>query len=187
MKNLKYLLLLMLTLLFIPLAVYAEESDSSKEENKEVEEVNIYFFRGDGCSYCAKAEDWFEEIEKEYGKKFNVVDYETWNSQENYELMNKVAESRGETVEGVPYIIIGNKSWNGFDDEYKDSMLSQIDSEYKKDIDSRYDIMKLVDVINKRTVDEKSGVDSNVVIIIVTVISVIGIGFLLYKARQTSC
>ena len=101
--------------------------------------------------------------------------------------MNKVAESRGETVEALPYIIIGNKSWNGFDDEYKDSMLSQIDSEYKKDIDSRYDFMKLVDVINKRTVDEKSGVDSNVVIIIVTVISVIGIGFLLYKARQTSC
>ena len=73
----------MLTLLFIPLAVYAEESDSSKEENKEVEEVNIYFFRGDGCSYCAKAEDWFEEIEKDYGKKFNVVDYETLKNEIN--------------------------------------------------------------------------------------------------------
>lgn len=186
MKNLKYLLLLLLALLFIPLAVYAEDGESSDADN-EKEKINIYFFRGDGCSYCAQAEAWFKEIEDEYGEKFMIVDYETWNNQENYELMNKVAEARGETAEGVPYIIIGNKSWNGFDESYKESMLAQIDSEYKKDKDSRYDIMKLLDVINKRTIEKDSGVSSDVVAIIAIVFVVGGLGFLIFKARQTSC
>lgn len=187
MKNLKLLFLLVLTLLLIPFAVYAEEKDSSKEDSKDVEKVNIYFFRGDGCSYCAAAEEWFDEISDEYGDKFKIVDYETWNSEENFELMNEVADARGETVEGVPYIIIGNKSWNGFADDYKDAIISQINSEYKEDVDSRYDIMKLVNKINKKVDTEKSGHGSDVLFIIITVVIVGGIGFGLYKVRQSSC
>lgn len=184
MKNLKLLLLLVLTLLIIPFAVNAEEKDSSK---KEVEKVNIYFFRGDGCSYCAAAEEWFDEISDEYGDMFEIVDYETWNNEENFNLMNEVAEARGETADGVPYIIIGNKSWNGFSDDYKDAIISQIESEYKEDADSRYDIMDLLNVINKKEVKKDSGSGSDILFIVITVIVVGVAGFGLYKVRQSSC
>ena len=50
---------------------------------------------------------------------FTIVDYETWNNQGNAKLMEAIAKLRGETVEGVPYIIIGNKSWNGFTESYE--------------------------------------------------------------------
>lgn len=182
MKNFKLLLLLILTLLLLPFSVYADED---KDETKnEAKEVNIYFFRGEGCSHCAEAEDWFDEIEDEYGDKFNVVDYETWYNEENNTLMTKVADARGEEVNGVPYIVIGNKSWNGFADDYKDSILEQIDKEYKTAEADRYDIMSLIDTTSLRKVEETKSNDVLTLVIMVVIVG--GIGFGIYKARQTT-
>ena len=100
---------------------------STKLDVTEDGEVVIYFFRGEGCSHCAEAEEWFESIEDEYGDKFVVKDYEVWYDEDNAEYMNRIAESRGEDVTGVPYIIIGNKSWNGFAESYKEEMLREIE------------------------------------------------------------
>ena len=86
----------------------------------------VYLFRGEGCPHCTDAENWLESIKEEYGKYFTVVDYETWYNEDNAEFMKKVAKSRGENVQGVPYIIIGNKSWNGFTESYEDEMLKEI-------------------------------------------------------------
>ena len=127
MKNFKYLLFLFISLLIIPFGVFAEENNRARERSSsESKAVPLYFFRGDGCSYCAKAEEWFESIKEEYGSYFEIKDYETWYNKDNAELMNEVAKARGETVNGVPYIIVGNKSWNGFSDDYKEAILSEI-------------------------------------------------------------
>jgi len=109
-----------------------EDIKSEQEENKIKLEKTIdgkavvYLFRGEGCPHCTDAENWLESIKEEYGKYFTVIDYETWYNAENAEFMKKVAESRGENVLGVPYIIIGNKSWNGFTESYEDEMLREI-------------------------------------------------------------
>ena len=102
MKKLKYLVILLIAALIIPFTVYAEG-----EENTESKEVNVDLFRGEGCPHCQEAEEWLESIEEEYGSYFKVVDYEVWYNQENSELMTEVAKARGESAEGVPYIIIG--------------------------------------------------------------------------------
>ena len=61
---------------------------------------------------------------------FTIVDYETWHNQDNAKFMEAIAKSRGETTEGVPYIIIGNKSWNGFTESYEQEMINEIKSNY---------------------------------------------------------
>ena len=99
---------------------------------KEDGEVAVYLFRGEGCPHCQEAEEWFDSIEEEYGDLFEVVDYEVWHSQENSELMEAVAKSRGDSGSGVPYIIIGNKSWEGFKNDYGPEMLDEIKSVYEK-------------------------------------------------------
>lgn len=172
MKKLMIAVLLLVTALVIPFSVKAEESN----------EVKIYFFRGEGCSHCAETEEWFQEIEGEYGSKFMVVDYETWYNQDNAALMQQVAEARGEEAEGVPYIIIGNKSWNGFTDSYKPEILSQIDSEYNKEVSARYDIMKLLPKLSKEK--EKDTTGSDILALIVILVVVGGICFGVYKARS---
>ena len=181
MKNLKYLFVLLLTLLVLPLMVYAdsEEVTSSEEPNK----VNIYLFRGEGCPHCADVEDWVQSVQDEYGYMFNLVDYEVWNDEDNAALMDKVAEARGEEVNGVPYVIIGNKSWNGYIDSYGEEMLSEIKSEYEKDANDRYDIMKLLPNGVKKE-KEKSSNDVLALILILVVVG--GVCFGVYKARDNT-
>lgn len=183
MKKFKILFFVALAcLLIIPFGVFAEgeEETSATADGKE---VTLYFFRGEGCSHCAEFEAWLDEIEPEYGNLFNVVDYETWYNEENANLMQKVAEARNEKAEGVPYIIIGNKSWNGFAEDYKSEIISEIQSLYEKDPASRYDVMKYV---NKNTKKEKNSTGSDVVALIVIVFVALLIVFGITKARKNS-
>ena len=82
MKKIGLLVILMM-ILVAPFAVFAEEEG----DKKDTKEVNIYFFRGQGCSHCAEAEEWFKSIEEELGDRFEIVDYETWYNEDNAELM----------------------------------------------------------------------------------------------------
>ena len=186
MKRLKYLVIL-LAILFVPFAVFAEDEQvtTSGEEQatttEESKEVNLYFFRGEGCSHCAEAEEWFQSIEAEYGSFFKIVDYETWYNEENAALMEKVAEARGEEASGVPYIIIGDKSWNGFDTDYTEEMLDQIKLEFAKDVSERYDIMKYVE---SGTTPKKESNDAVILLVILLVCG--GLGFGIYQARKNA-
>lgn len=197
MKKLKYLVLLFAVFLILPFAVYAEdeyedegyveevveESTSNEESSDESKKVNVYLFRGEGCPHCQEAEEWFESIKDEYGSYFKVVDYETWYNEDNAKLMEQVAEARGETAEGVPYIIIGNKSWNGFAESYEEEILEQIKSVFAQDVSERYDIMTYLPYINNgEKEEEKSSNDVLALIIIVVVAG--GIGFGIYQARK---
>lgn len=177
MKKIGLLVILMM-ILVAPFAVFAEEEG----DKKDTKEVNIYFFRGQGCSHCAEAEEWFKSIEEELGDRFKIVDYETWYNEDNAELMKKVAEARGEAEQatGVPYIIVGDKSWIGFADDYKEEIKDQINSEYGKNINDRYDVMELMnDIGSNKKKDSGSDVASLIIILLV----VGGIGFGIYKAR----
>ena len=176
MKILKYFIVLLIAALIIPFTVYAEGEETTDDSK----EVNVYFFRGEGCSHCAEAEAWFESIEEEYGSYFKIVDYETWYNQENSELMQKVAKARGEEASGVPYIIIGNQSWNGFTESYTPEMIEKIKSEFETNVDERYDIMKLLS--SKSTDKDSTGSDVIALIIILVVFG--GICFGVYKARS---
>lgn len=194
MKSLKILFVLLVALL-LPIVAFAEDEDTDAapaedgevvKAEEESNEVNVYFFRGEGCSHCAEAEAWFESIEEEYGSKFKIVDYETWYNSENAELMQKVAEARGETAEGVPYIIVGNKSWNGFAQDYADEILAQIESEYETNVDERYDIMKLMKTGGNAKVDDKDDKKSNDALSLIIIIVAVGaVCFGVYKASNS--
>ena len=175
MKKFKYFIILLIAALIIPFTVHAEGEESK--------EVKVYFFRGEGCPHCKEAEEWFKTIEEEYGSYFEVVDYETWYNEENAELMQTVAKARGEEeqAKGVPYIIIGNQSWNGFTESYESEMISKIQEEFEKDVADRYDIMKLLPEINK---EKESDTGSDVLALLVILVVFGGICFGVYKARK---
>ena len=172
MKKLKYLVILLIAALIIPFTVHAEGEESK--------EVKVYFFRGEGCSHCAEAEAWFQSIEEEYGSYFQVIDYETRYNRENSELMQRLAKARGEKAEGVPYIIIGNQSWNGFTESYGSEMIERIKSEFEKDVKDRYDIIKLLPEMEK----EKDSTGSDILALVIILVVFGGICFGVYKARK---
>ena len=173
MKKLKYLVILLIAALVIPFTVHADGEESK--------EVKLYFFRGEGCPHCEEAEEWFKTIEEEYGSYFEVVDYETWYNQENAELMQKVASARGEEANGVPYIIVGNQSWNGFAQEYAPEIIAKIQEEFEKDVNDRYDIMKLLPTLTEKK-ETSAGTDVLALIVILLVFG--GICYGVYRARK---
>lgn len=179
MKKIKYLMLLLVMLFIIPFSVFAEGEETEEATNTEDKQVKVYFFRGEGCSHCAETEEWFSSIEEEYGDRFEIVDYETWNNEDNYNLMQEVAKARNEEVTGVPYIIVGNKSWTGFVEDYKQEILDQINSVYSEDVNSRYDIIELL-----KTGESDKSSDAAALIIILLIAG--GIGFGIYKARKSA-
>ena len=182
MKKIKYLFFIVVAFLALPFMVFAEDEQTSAESAKE--EVNLYFFRGEGCPHCEEAEEWFKSIEEEYGSMFKIVDYEVWNNEDNSELMSKVTEARNEEASGVPYIIVGNKSWNGFDKETMASEITdQIKSEYEKASKDRYDIMKLLPNIKNEKKDSDSGSDALALIIVLVIVG--GVCFGVYKTRNS--
>ena len=186
----KFLCLFLLAVLFVlPFGAFAEgeEATTAAEDDNR---VPVYLFRGEECPHCQQAEAWFKSIEGEHGSKFKVVDYETWHNEDNAKLMEKVASARGETAEGVPYIIIGEKSWNGFAESYEEEILAQIDAVYNQAPADRYDIIKRVadgktDSKSANAKKEKSS-SNDVLALIVILIVVGGICFGVYKARSNS-
>ncbi len=190
MKYIKYLVVLLAIFLVLPFGVFAEDENNTTSESEATvsnddKKVNLYLFRGEGCPHCAEAEEWFDSIKGEYGDYFKVVDYEVWNDEDNAKLMEKVAKLRNEDVSGVPYIIIGDKSWNGFDESYEDEMIDQIKSVYSQDVSKRYDIMNYVNDSSSNSKTKKSS-SSDVLALIIILIVVGGAGYGIYYARKST-
>lgn len=158
---------------------YGEQVDQLKNadlsnysENKD--KVNVYLFRGNTCGHCFDAVVFFSSIVEEYGDRFNLIAYEVWGNQDNSEVMNAVASKLGDEVGGVPYIVVGNKSWNGYTDSYGDEIKKAIDKEYKKDPSDRYDVIKKIGK-NTKSKSSSNDVVSLLIIILVTAGVVAGI------------
>lgn len=143
------------------------------EESKD--KVNVYLFRGSSCGHCFDAVKFFASIAKEYGDKFNLIGYEVWSNQDNSKLMESVAKKLGDEVGGVPYIIVGKKSWNGYTDSYGDEIKTAIKNEFKKDAKDRYDVIG--NVSSKDKEDSSSDIVALIIIILVTAGIVTGIVF----------
>lgn len=195
MKKIKFLFVLLMAVFVLPFAVFAEGEEEAVEQEvtevaegqenaggEESKEVKVYFFRGEGCPHCQEAEEWFKSIEEEYGSYFEIVDYETWQDEDNAALMQKVAEARGETAEGVPYIVIGDKSWNGFTESYEQEMIEQIKKMFEQDVNERYDIMSYLGNPSKAKKKEESS-SNDVLALILILAAVGGTCFGVYKLR----
>ena len=124
MKKL-FMALCCLLLVFMPMAVRAEKN----------EKIKVYIFYGDGCPHCHKAFEFFDSIEEEYGKYYKLVKFETWYSSSNNKMMFQVAEKLGTDTEGlgVPYIIIGDKVFEGYTESYDEEIKKAIKAAYESD------------------------------------------------------
>ena len=95
-------------------------------------DVNVYLFSGKTCPVCQRAKTYIEELNEELDGKINLIEYEVWYSEENKANMNKVAEEFGDTLSGVPYIIVGEETFNAFSDVIGLRIKDAIESEIKK-------------------------------------------------------
>lgn len=121
--------------------IEADLGDYDENEEKPI----IYLFRGKGCSHCYEFLEYVSsDLVKNYGDKFRFVSYEVWNNKDNAELMNKVSDYFKDDASGVPYIIIGEKTFSG----YAESMNKDIEKAIDKlnESDEKFDVLTKIDL-----------------------------------------
>lgn len=177
----KYITLLLLVLL-MPTFVFAKPAYTSqtlqealKDEKIEAdlgdysesdEKVNIYIFRGNGCPHCQEFLKYVaNDLIKEMNDKFNLVSYEVWNDKDNAELMEKVAKQLGEEASGVPYIVIGDKSFSGYAESMNEEIKEAINKLYESE--EKYDIFDKLEIDPKEEKKETKTDNTSVVVLIV--------------------
>lgn len=178
MKRFTIILLLVMLMPTIVLAAPKYESKTLQEALKDEEikydlgdyeesddQVTIYLFRGKGCSHCYEFLEYVSsKLIKEYGDKIKVVTYEVWNNKNNSKLMQKVSDYFKDDASGVPYIVIGKKTFNGYAESMNDDLKEAIDNLY--DSEERFDVFDKID-LSKETEETEKESDSTLTIVFI--------------------
>jgi thiol-disulfide isomerase/thioredoxin len=136
MKKIKYIFLFILSFLFILPSINAEER----------KQVNVYLFHSNTCSHCKAEIEFLNEIQKEYENlKINL--YEINDVKENKELMINIKEKLNIDSPMVPFTVIGDYYYIGYNDGVKDGIKNLIE---KYTFEEQYDVIK--DIIDGKDV-----------------------------------
>jgi len=73
----------------------------------------LHFFWAANCPHCAEAKPFLEDLRRRH-PRLQVREYEIWQRRENFDLLLKIAESRGSGVVSTPGIVLGDRLWFGF-------------------------------------------------------------------------
>lgn len=208
-KIISLLIIFMLTLIVIPTNVFAEDERARDAVNpytslnldealtlediehdfSDYEETDdkaiVYLFRGQGCGYCKRFLTFLNSIVPEYGKYFRVVSYEVWQDENNSALLNDVSTYMEEEASGVPYIVIGDKVFAGYAEQYDEDIKKAIKDLYESE--NRYDVMTEMVQHPKEKKEKKA--DSNYTKLLVingSIIAVAGIvGTVIYLKKKS--
>ena len=200
MKKKGFILLFLIFALGFPMRVFAEkiniadyntldlkgaleaEGITPKLDNysENDEQITIYLFRRDGCQFCNKFLNYVNDtLISKYGNMFKIISFEVYHDSDNNKLLDQVAEFLGDDPNsdnfGVPYIVIGDKTFIGYAEDMNTSIESAITSLYSSS--DRYDVFE--EMANGKTTETKSNTTAivlwNIVITTAGVIAVINI------------
>jgi len=85
----------------------------------------LYFFYGQGCPYCARAEIFLKDLKRQY-PTLGVVSFEVYNHRENWKLYSALARVYQIKVEAVPGFFINDKVFVGYDEFVASQIKSEI-------------------------------------------------------------
>lgn len=119
MKKIKYILIVLTVVAMLPIMTFAKEK------------INVYLFKRDGCGFCANALAFFNTLNEdtEFKDYFNLVVKDV-SSKENDLLLERTAKKFDVTVNGVPFIVIGDQYFEGYVNSYDEQIKNAIKVAY---------------------------------------------------------
>ena len=104
--------------MFLGLFFFTSQNVSA---DNSVDFVNAYLFYGDGCPHCAQEREFlYKNLQAQYSS-LRIYEYEIYKNRDNASILKDVAKKLGVRVDGVPFLVIGDKHFIG----YADGMTSQ--------------------------------------------------------------
>lgn len=162
MKKVKNLLLILTVIALLPLSVFAKDK------------VNVYLFKKQGCSHCANALAFFNNLDEEYQSYFNLVTKELQNNETNNELLKKTINYFKVNLTGVPFIVIGEQTFEGYSEKFDEQIKEAIKNAYENE--SRDVVASLM--------EDKTNESAITIIILIAV--VFGVIFLVRMAKDNN-
>lgn len=95
------------------------------------EKINIYLFYGEGCPHCEELKNYLNNLDNKEKSYFNIYTFEVWNNNTNQQFMKDSAKYLNKEVSGVPFLIIGNKIFEGYNESMNAKIEKAIETEYK--------------------------------------------------------
>lgn len=95
------------------------------------EKINIYLFYGEGCPHCEELKNYLNSLDNKEKSYFNIYTFEVWNNSTNQQFMKDSAKYLNKEVSGVPFLIIGNKTFEGYSESMNIKIKKAIEAEYK--------------------------------------------------------
>lgn len=89
-------------------------------------EVNVNVFYGKECPFCAEEAKYLKVLKNELGDNLNIQRYEVWHNDENNELLSNVRTALNDKGDGVPFVVIGNKTFAGYNDSIAEDIKTTI-------------------------------------------------------------
>ncbi len=114
----------------------ANLSDYTESDDK----VNIYIFAGKSCWHCLDAVSYLASTVDEFKQYANVKVYEVWYNKNNSALLKQVGSKLNKTVSGVPFIVVGDKTFSGFGEDTGKEIISEAKKQYESN--TKVDIVK---------------------------------------------
>lgn len=158
----KIIFLILLLLMVIPFNVNAISKDYIDKvydivgEKVKENEINIYFFNQEGCPHCAKEKKFFDKLKEKY-KNIKIYSYEVSKNKIYSNYLYSVKNNFSEKSNGVPYTIIGDKAFLGYN-EYIGNKIEKAIQEYleiKEETEEEKNTIKLP-IIGEKNVKEVS-------------------------------
>jgi len=169
----------------------AETSGGEKIESKlgsyteSEDKVNVYLFRGLGCGFCRGFITFLNDNIDELGKYFNLVSYEVWYDSDNADLLTEVGNFTGVEARGVPYIIVGEKVFDGFtEDAYGEDFKAALKAEYENS--DRYDVFEEMEKAEQNAAKEAKATIRSVIIwdAVFSLVTIGAVGLMYYNINK---
>ncbi|MFW5852979.1 MAG: hypothetical protein ACOCUR_03030 [Nanoarchaeota archaeon] len=101
---------------------YTPDNQNSEEASSEIpgdleedpEKVQVYFFWGEGCQYCANQKEFHDELEEMFPGQVQFMEFETYYNPENVDFMRKLGAKYNMNPRSVPLTFIGDQYFEGF-------------------------------------------------------------------------
>ena len=78
--------------------------------------VNAHLFYGESCPHCAKESQFLFNVLKNKYPELEIHEYEVYYNEDNSKFLKKVGEVLNTKINGVPFLVIGDKYFIGYAD-----------------------------------------------------------------------
>ena len=101
---------LVFSLLFIILSIFIANPIKASAPTP----INAYLFHGEGCPHCEEEKEFiYNTLILDY-PNLVVKEYEIYKNRQNGILLQKIAKELDVNVSGVPFLVVGDKSFVGY-------------------------------------------------------------------------